>query len=241
MKTNLSINPVEKLLTLSFKNKLSSTVIHKMSGKGRLSFIILAIFARNCAMEPSTVCIGENEEYKDCGSSCPPTCENPDPEACITLCVVGCFCKDGYYRDTSTNQCVLLDECPGNPHCEENEIFTECETLCPKSCNNMADFKACPITQCNPGCVCDSGYVLNTVIGKCVLPEDCFVDCSRNETFIDCHGEDRCETKCNSQMNCRFSNDCSNNCVCRTGYFRDDESGLCVKPMDCSNVKKYLH
>lgn len=47
--------------------------------------------------------------YKDCGSSCPPTCGDPDDLFCAAVCTPGCFCPDGMILDPFAGtlpQCV---------------------------------------------------------------------------------------------------------------------------------------
>lgn len=56
-------------------------------------------------------CSQEGEEYKRCGSACPLTCDNPEPQACTLQCVEGCFCKKGLFRDTVSQRCVSESEC----------------------------------------------------------------------------------------------------------------------------------
>lgn len=57
----------------------------------------------------------KNQEYSTCGSACPATCDDfsyplPKPmKACIALCKVGCFCKEGFYR-TEKGKCVATEK-----------------------------------------------------------------------------------------------------------------------------------
>ncbi|CAL1686019.1 unnamed protein product [Lasius platythorax] len=54
---------------------------------------------------------GKNEEWTECGSTCPLRCVPPKkPQACATVCVKGCQCKRGYLRN-SHNRCVLPCDC----------------------------------------------------------------------------------------------------------------------------------
>jgi hypothetical protein len=60
---------------------------------------------------------GLNEEFNECGTSCPATCETINAYAdglvsCNMRCNAGCFCKDGYVRDAKrNNECVLKQDC----------------------------------------------------------------------------------------------------------------------------------
>ncbi|XP_071504944.1 uncharacterized protein [Diadema antillarum] len=60
-------------------------------------------------------CLGDLV-YKTCGTNCEPTCWEPKPEACVAMCVQGCFCPDGMVRLPGSGDCVAsLDECPPPP------------------------------------------------------------------------------------------------------------------------------
>ncbi|XP_077290861.1 hemocytin-like [Arctopsyche grandis] len=58
-----------------------------------------------------------NEEYQQCGTMCPITCDNRHnpPKVCGLACVSGCFCVKGYVRDTKSKKCVLPCDCPRCP------------------------------------------------------------------------------------------------------------------------------
>lgn len=58
-----------------------------------------------------TPACGQNEEYKECGSACPPTCKVPSPAPCTQQCVSACFCKPGFVRNQS-GKCVKPGKCP---------------------------------------------------------------------------------------------------------------------------------
>lgn len=55
-------------------------------------------------------CTGPNEKYDGCGSHCPATCANREPGPCIDSCKAGCFCKQGYLRN-SAGICVKEKNC----------------------------------------------------------------------------------------------------------------------------------
>ena len=117
---------------------------------------------------------GENEEWNNCGSGCPPKCSDSKPQICTAQCVTGCFCKKGYKLDDDGN-CISEDECP--------KTF---DPVCPLRCKSGSDGcndcfcdglgniggctkRGCPDgTIAPPGCkICEVGYVLNTVTNEC--------------------------------------------------------------------------
>jgi hypothetical protein len=53
---------------------------------------------------------GQNEHFVQCGSHCPPTCENKAPEACIFSCKAGCFCDPGHLKNAQ-GECVPENKC----------------------------------------------------------------------------------------------------------------------------------
>jgi len=50
------------------------------------------------------------EEFKQCGTACPATCDKPNPGFCSKQCVSGCFCKEGLLRN-SDGWCQTADQC----------------------------------------------------------------------------------------------------------------------------------
>ena len=51
--------------------------------------------------------------YSNCHSACPLHCNEPEPEKCITVCIAGCECLSGLYRDGY--RCYIKDNCPSSP------------------------------------------------------------------------------------------------------------------------------
>jgi von Willebrand factor len=54
-----------------------------------------------------------------------------------------------------------------------NEEFSTCEPTEVLTCKNMHVGVQSTPAECQPGCVCKKGYVLDATKKKCVLPEDC--------------------------------------------------------------------
>uniref|UniRef100_A0A7I4Z5N6 TIL domain-containing protein n=1 Tax=Haemonchus contortus TaxID=6289 RepID=A0A7I4Z5N6_HAECO len=57
---------------------------------------------------------GPNEVFDTCGSACEPSCRNPNPTICTLQCVVGCRCRQGFFRD-DFGQCVASCGRPSPP------------------------------------------------------------------------------------------------------------------------------
>ncbi|XP_071945680.1 von Willebrand factor-like [Antedon mediterranea] len=75
-----------------------------------------------------------------------------------------CSCEKGSWNCISTG-------C----YCGENAELTDCKlpNECQKTCATLKSEAVCSDTTCFPGCQCSSGYVLDEVSRKCVLPSDC--------------------------------------------------------------------
>ena len=57
----------------------------------------------------ATSCSVEGQEYTECGTACPVTCQNLNPAPCAPDCVPGCQCPLGTVLDEQNNKCV--DHC----------------------------------------------------------------------------------------------------------------------------------
>jgi len=78
---------------------------------------------RFTCVDPPTCPPGQ--EYQQCGTLCPPTCDNPIPGMCPDQCVSGCFCQEGFLL-TSDGHCVVRSECPGLMCNEDCVMGTQC-------------------------------------------------------------------------------------------------------------------
>ena len=104
----------------------------------------------------AAACTG-NQVFQQCGTACPPTCENPNPAICTRQCVVGCFCPHGMYRN-SNGDCVTLEQCSAvttEPPAVTTEPPAPGEMLCVCVCVRASV------------CVCVSVYAW---AGVCVVP-----------------------------------------------------------------------
>ena len=79
----------------------------------------------------------ENMYWSDCGTpyECLPTCSNPyyEPDTCIEICEIGCFCNSGYvFDDESYSLCVPIENCTETSLCNEEtevELWGECYNI----------------------------------------------------------------------------------------------------------------
>ncbi|XP_055610869.1 chymotrypsin inhibitor-like [Uranotaenia lowii] len=72
-------------------------------------FSVFALFLTLCYIGSADSC-GPNSHWNDCGSSCEPSCKDPEPTYCNADCVPQCVCESGYVQDDNKN-CILLSEC----------------------------------------------------------------------------------------------------------------------------------
>ncbi|KAH6896022.1 hypothetical protein B0T10DRAFT_558185 [Thelonectria olida] len=77
----------------------------------KFSASIVTLFIAGALALPATTptkCTG-GKVWTDCGSPCPPTCQNPNP-VCIQMCVEACQCPTGFVAN-SAGRCVKLASC----------------------------------------------------------------------------------------------------------------------------------
>ncbi|CAF0875660.1 unnamed protein product [Adineta ricciae] len=180
----------------------------------------------------------QNEVYK-CGSTCIETCTYK-PEICSMICNYGCFCADGYVRqsDPTGSACIKREECKtvsdSLPVCGQNEEYSTCASACPATCSDIRNrvqesAKAC-IALCKSGCSCKKGYYRDDN-GKCVSPEDC---CGKNERYKTCGSS--CVETC-SQKPSICTQQCVAGCFCGcSDYVRQNNStnSPCIHRDDCA-------
>lgn len=126
-------------------------------------------------------------EIQKCGSTCIETCTYT-PTVCPLICSYGCFCADGYVRQSNATDspCVKRSECGTVSVCGENEEYSTCADTCPAVCDDLRyplprPAKAC-IALCRAGCQCKKGFY-RAENGKCVAPQQC---CGSNERYQAC-------------------------------------------------------
>ncbi|CAF1292317.1 unnamed protein product [Rotaria sp. Silwood1] len=179
------------------------------------------IMLKDCSKKANIPKCRINEEYKKCGSACPRTCNNfsyplsKSPQACIAMCISGCFCKQGYYR-SKNGQCVEPEKCCT----DDNEQYSECGSACIETCNYTPQFYSSSDPVCGNNeqytcgadcietcdykptlcshicrfcCFCQDGYVRqsNNTDSPCVKREDCNKTtesplCGENEEYQEC-------------------------------------------------------
>jgi len=204
------------------------------------------------------VCEGENEQYAEQVSACPPTCQHPVGPLCMAIIhKPSCVCAMGTIRDTVSGKCVTRDNCPkiAEPQnnsetplvCNgENEIYKEYESACPPTCERPESLCAAIVHK--PSCVCTSGTVRDTVSKKCVALDQCpkITDqkplefLSADKLVCDGVNEEYSELSAACPYTCenRHVEHCpmvfnKPSCICKKETIRDTISGNCIDPNKC--------
>ncbi|KAL1243849.1 Serine protease [Trichinella spiralis] len=207
-----------------------------------LAMMLCAFWLKINLVNGSVLC-PLNEIWNSCGSSCEETCESiasGKDTPCTLQCVPGCFCVDGFVRD-SRGRCIPMSLCPNkvNSSCPENEVFQECGSACPETCDTVSSGFERPCTgNCIAGCFCKNGYVRG-YDGKCIPPEDCGKPnndkCGSNEVFMKCGSA--CPATCDSIRSENIipcTKECVSGCFCKSGYVRAS-TGECLAPEACGD------
>uniref|UniRef100_A0A2A4IZM6 TIL domain-containing protein n=2 Tax=Heliothis virescens TaxID=7102 RepID=A0A2A4IZM6_HELVI len=139
--------------------------------------------------------------------------------------------------------CVLL--CVGLSSaktCPPNEDLVECANALCRSleCSQRGVLPPCPsVSECVKDCVCKFGY-LRDENGVCVPREQCpEPTCEPNEQFSNCT-QAVCRAKFCSEKDQPIpcpgipEGSCLEGCVCKEGYFRDDNGHYnCIAESEC--------
>ncbi|KOB71038.1 Serine protease inhibitor 28 [Operophtera brumata] len=185
-------------------------------------------------------CCPINEVYDFCIAPCPPRrCDvderlikcAPPPKIGDPLCVAGCRCADGYYRN-NYKVCVTKAECP--PICTADEVYSECINggCLPVNCSQIGHPVPCVKLDpkyCIKGCLCKVGY-LRDENEICDKPNEEYVECPPSCPERTCESiwnKSHCCPKTNSK-----NEDCVGECRCKEGYYRS-LNGECLCKEDC--------
>ncbi|XP_075970402.1 uncharacterized protein LOC142972888 isoform X3 [Anticarsia gemmatalis] len=186
-------------------------------------------------------CGGDPNAVSGCGTNCGRRCSDigKGPVACPAICNTnGCDCKPGFVLDGNKGKCVLPKDC--SPRCGKNEVFSNCTNggCGPKECSGLGFKIGCVKMDqkyCKEGCLCKDGYLRDdngVCIPKTECPEcggdpnavsGCGVNCNRHCSDIGQEPQS-CITICYDDA-----------CDCRKGFVLDDNTGLCVRPENCTS------
>ncbi|KAL0962571.1 hypothetical protein UPYG_G00341890 [Umbra pygmaea] len=100
-----------------------------------------------------------HSHYEECGSACPPTCQDPDAHLkCKVSCVEACICDNGYLR--SGNKCVPNSQCG----CQYNGYYVEPGT------SFWADESCTTLLKCS-----STGGRIESQVAHCPFGQQCQV------------------------------------------------------------------
>jgi len=142
-----------------------------------LLFIII-----DTELEPPAYTCELHEEFI-CGLTCIESCDYK-PDYCQKDCRFGCFCKEGYVRQSNdtTSPCIKREKCGQQEvehKCCKNQEYQACGSACPSICDDFSfplpkPEKMC-IAVCRSGCFCKQGYIRqnNNTNSPCILEKKC--------------------------------------------------------------------
>ncbi|KAL4707319.1 hypothetical protein ACJJTC_019857, partial [Scirpophaga incertulas] len=173
---------------------------------------------------------GVNGTFAECGFRCPNQYCPKDDRRLICKpprdCKPGCVCKFNHRRLSRTDdRCILTTDCPPGSCRQPNEKWGSCPNVClNEKCQDVNDAeKICPtlILNCDPKCVCKSGYYRNST-NYCVPAQSCA-------------GYNPCMSRC--APTCEYPNppncDTLDNGCCQEGYILNKRGGECIRINQC--------
>ncbi|CAI2353170.1 unnamed protein product [Caenorhabditis sp. 36 PRJEB53466] len=203
-------------------------------------------FAPKCVPIPvATPKCGENEELKECGSACEPTCENANP-VCAAVCLTNvCQCKKGLIRDADSGKCVEKSSChkcsltcDANEKCEVVELNCERGEPCPTTeVSTVASLCSETIKAGVIGPITSVGSVflimkfILVLVLCCVALSAAVKTCNENEELVACHNT--CEPQCGYTPKACTEQCLMDYCDCKDGFVRNNQ-GACVDPILCT-------
>ena len=192
--------------------------------------------------------------WNDCYTKCPKDCSIKDIMfKCVAACDATCACPQGtILLEKGSSECVETKNCPvilqpetlkpETPKlpeinlCPPTQVHNDCNTSCPKNCDNKDDFMICTM-ECRIGCGCAKGFVFKHANSdECVAEESCPSGCPANQVKSGCHDcpEKNCDTRYDDFIqNCEI---CAMGffCGCPKGMIRlNDSSEECVDVESC--------
>ncbi|XP_047986742.1 zonadhesin-like [Leguminivora glycinivorella] len=196
-------------------------------------------------LTPTYKC-GPNQVFSNCtngGCEARNCSQAGKPVPCVKLdeksCKKGCVCATGYLR-ASNGTCVLKSQCREGCGDDPNS-HPGCGVNCGQTCATYKIKNAPCILLCYlDGCDCNTGYVYDPNVKKCVLSKDCTPTCGLHEVYSTCTNGGCSHRNC-SQLGkpkiCidRTPDSCTKGCVCAEGYLRN-ANGSCVLENQCPQI-----
>ncbi|XP_013385650.1 zonadhesin isoform X2 [Lingula anatina] len=184
---------------------------------------------------PRKTCPIPGQVFKECGSVCERTCQEPNP-ACTRQCVQKCECpQDAPILDNG--KCVPLNQCPVTPQgCTGGQVFNRCGSACETTCQTVFESPRPCTLQCVEKCECppDKPVFHN---GQCITKSQCPIPkCSGGQVFNECGSA--CTRTCSDEaLFCTLQ--CVPRCECPADRPVLSDNGECIRDSDCKKPTNY--